>query len=185
MSRKRRVVDSLTGGTGDVNPQWMFFFMDPAVSGTGQEWAVMTPYNRLPRAGGKVTIMEVLKVEFQVPQAPVAGGAALDAHLVCYVTTRAGGGSLSSNGLIANISVDYLVPTAALRGGYSTANRVYQVDVSDGAGHGMLIATDSIIFGGLGAASIWIAGTGAHVRLLYRFKTVSLEEYIGIVQSQE
>lgn len=61
-------------------------------------------------------------------------------------------------------------------------NRIYRKNFSDGAGHGYLIATDSIF------ARLFTGGTGvantAYIRLLYRFKEVDLAEYIGIVQSQ-
>lgn len=61
-------------------------------------------------------------------------------------------------------------------------NRVFRKDLTDGAGHGYLVATDSI-FARLSSTLTGLTNT-ADVRLLYRFKEVPLAEYIGIVQSQ-
>jgi len=55
-------------------------------------------------------------------------------------------------------------------------------DLTDGDGHGILIATDNIF------AQVTSTATGnanaVNIKLLYRWKNVSLSEYIGIVQSQ-
>lgn len=57
-------------------------------------------------------------------------------------------------------------------------------DLTDGAGHGILIATDALYLN--------ITFTGAvtvnfqtYLKLFYRLKAVGVEEYIGIVQSQQ
>ena len=62
--------------------------------------------------------------------------------------------------------------------------------MTDGAGHGVLIATDNVYFSLLynaiptdGIAVQFTIGGGCD--LLYRFKEVGLKEYIGIVQSQQ
>jgi len=56
-------------------------------------------------------------------------------------------------------------------------------DMTDGAGHGILIATDFIHL------QVFSATTGnaveARLKFLFRWKNVSIEEYIGIVQSQQ
>lgn len=61
---------------------------------------------------------------------------------------------------------------------------VFQViDLTDGDGHGILVATDNIYFQ---VTSNGFAGAQEQsAKLLYRFKEVSLVEYIGIVQSQQ
>lgn len=57
-------------------------------------------------------------------------------------------------------------------------------DLTDGAGHGVLVATDAIY---LQIFTTGVANTSetGRFRMLYRFKNVSLAEYIGIVQSQQ
>jgi len=61
--------------------------------------------------------------------------------------------------------------------------RLYRKDFTDGAGHGFLIGTDSI-FARLSSVATGIPNV-ANIRLLYRWKSVPLAEYIGIVQSQQ
>ena len=59
-------------------------------------------------------------------------------------------------------------------------------DLTDGAGHGILVATDSIFLTGYVPSNWYTNGTNTvFVKLLYRWKDVSLAEYIGIVQSQQ
>lgn len=77
-------------------------------------------------------------------------------------------------------------------GVFSTDNESIDIhDLTDGAGHGILVATDQIFLtqqtgltsmGGSTADTI----TGfVQADLIYRFKEVKLQEYIGIVQSQQ
>lgn len=65
-------------------------------------------------------------------------------------------------------------------------------DLTDGAGHGVLVATDNIFLTlqtaatVVGASATITAATGfGECAILYRFKEVGLAEYIGIVQSQQ
>lgn len=56
-------------------------------------------------------------------------------------------------------------------------------DFTDGAGHGFLVATDNLF---LQASSANLDAAGVvRVKVLYRWKNVSLAEYVGIVQSQQ
>ena len=62
-------------------------------------------------------------------------------------------------------------------------------DLTDDAGHGVLVASDKLWFFISNRYSINNTGTGAGastaiIRVLYRFKSVGLTEYIGLVQSQ-
>lgn len=57
-----------------------------------------------------------------------------------------------------------------------------EVDLTDGAGHGVLVATDKIY---LSVVSESTGNTNDVIcRMLYRYKTVGITEYVGIVQSQ-
>lgn len=75
---------------------------------------------------------------------------------------------------------------------FSTDNESVDVhDVTDGAGHGILVATDNIFVAcNFTVASVFsttadTASGAASCNILYRFKEVALAEYIGIVQSQQ
>lgn len=75
---------------------------------------------------------------------------------------------------------------------YSTDNESVDFhDLTDGAGHGLLVATDNI-FLSVQTTNIAFVGESADsivgfvaADLIYRFKEVALAEYIGIVQSQQ
>ena len=57
------------------------------------------------------------------------------------------------------------------------------VDLTDNAGNGMLVATDRIVIYGANTSGT-IAGTYV-AKVLYRLKEVGIQEYVGIVQSQQ
>lgn len=72
----------------------------------------------------------------------------------------------------------------------STDNESIDIhDLTDGAGHGLLVATDNIwLTCQVGATAPGLAITVSGLVVLdifYRFKKVTLQEYIGIVQSQQ
>ena len=56
------------------------------------------------------------------------------------------------------------------------------LDLTDGAGHGFLVASDNIYLQVSSIASGIV--NSANVKILYRWKDVSVQEYVGIVQSQ-
>lgn len=54
--------------------------------------------------------------------------------------------------------------------------------MTDGAGNGMLVATDrlTMVYGDVASAIV----SSCSVHILYRLVEVGIEEYVGIVQSQ-
>lgn len=57
-------------------------------------------------------------------------------------------------------------------------NQVHRVDLTDGAGHGMIVATPNVF---LSIDSNNTADTNAvNCRMGYRFKNVGLQEYVGL-----
>lgn len=58
----------------------------------------------------------------------------------------------------------------------------HTVDLTDGDGHGLLVATDQLTFFvcslTTGVANRFVA------KVWYKWRTVTIEEYVGIVQSQ-
>lgn len=78
----------------------------------------------------------------------------------------------------------------SVRNAFTAAGSVAQVqpvmqtvDLTDGQGHGVLIATDNIYV--CGSASGYQNVQTISFKILYRLKTVSLSEYVGMVQSQQ
>ena len=180
--------ESLTGGTGDVNPQFMSFRCTPAVAGTTEVWSNVTPINRLPSGGGAAVIMEILKVWMDFANPPdIAAVGETSVYVQCYLCTSDPGVTTATS-----ISDPKVFAWAQLnRRGAFTAGGTYSqldltgsicmVDLTDDAGHGILVASDTI-YTQLSGTAAW--ATAVNVRIMYRMKRVGLSEYIGIVQSQ-
>ncbi len=77
-------------------------------------------------------------------------------------------------------SVDWLVGSGQLTNQDPTD---LVVDLTDDTGHGVLVATDNIFIQCFSSSAL--NPITASARLFYRWKNVSLAEYIGIVQSQQ
>ncbi len=167
---------TLTGGTQDVNPQWLKF----SVTQTGAD-ATTSATQALPviraREGVTPTIIEVLRVGFFPTNV-----SEVDSTNTMMLTTKnfgATAASLTEPSAIAIGRNDVRITTS---GQISTVLPIW-CDCTDGAGHGTLVATDNIYLqnqsantGLTNTISCWI---------LYRFKRVGTLEYVGIVQSQQ
>lgn len=204
---------SLTGGTGDVNPQ--LFKIDPVIVGAlvgggtqadNQAFRIIT----LPIASfqqpsnGRAVVMELLKVYWTpTPTQTVGGtGRVFFRYRMMIVT-----GALNSNSTVNLLSAQGMAGASVIawteaqweKGTGTAISSAYngdinnrELDLTDGQGHGVLIASPQITLGvdllvdnATATASLGFgAGSQFGCALLYRFKEVSLSEYIGIQQSQ-
>lgn len=178
---KRGRGDSLTGGSGDVNPQW-FKIVSSAVPST----AVVTttfalPTNRL-ESPSRPTIVEVLKVKWVATAANITtAGPDMFRGYLTTKSAQATEPTINDGTIIDMLSVGQHTVTSG-----AILNEItYVHDLTDGAGHGMLVATDNIFLSIIqtAAASPFTSLIGVHI--LYRLKRVGLSEYIGIVQGQQ
>jgi hypothetical protein len=179
MPRGRRD-GSLTGGTGDVNPQYMNLYTPSTGTGTIITQSTATPIPRLPQRSGRATVMEMFKVFFSTNQAtPALTNADFVLFLLCTknpgVTVPANALGDSSVIAAAQATVDFTTSGALIY------EQPVAYDFTDGAGHGILIATDTLYLQFSNSSGASCAG---QARIVYRFKEVGVEEYIGIVQSQ-
>ena len=132
-------------------------------------------------------MMEVLKMVVELPTFPAIASVteATDSHQFFISTTSFGttATTFAEPRVFAGWTrINQAVFTAA--GTYmSNYDNTKIMDLTDGAGHGILVATDNIFI------QVISVGTGltntVRIKLLYRWKNVSLQEYIGIVQSQQ
>lgn len=186
MSKRK---ESLTGGTGDVNPQWYKMNLAQTANDTAINQAFQLPVTRIPHAK-KVTIIEVLKIAWFHSMWPTIGGQAtviIEGFLTTANPGVTGGASnipaITDGSLISQCHFEETTnynPTYT----YSTEHQNLPViqDLTDGAGHGFLVATDQIYMIVNSAAT---AGKNSMACwLYYRFKSVGIEEYVGIVQGQ-
>lgn len=188
MTKRRRVGDLLTGGTGDVNPQYMHGVCAMKVADSIAEYAFNVPIVRIPGASNRVTIMEVLKLfwhpePFKVDEVGVS-------HQVQQISfsTIAQGTALWAGFQEPNV---FCQMAKGYRGAFTATGSMNayhyfpeMYDITDGAGHGFLIASDKIF---VQVDTTQFTPDLIHFRwkILYRLKTVGLTEYIGIVQSQQ
>lgn len=187
MPVKRRFGE-LTGGTGDVNPQTLILKIVQSGNDVQTQIGTPLPIPRLPTQNGRSIVMEILSLQFDRITLNVPPGTV---NYLCYLSTN----PLAPNGGTFAASADQILSDPRVLATWNehvfqgaAANTCvvkdgYEIDLTDSAGHGILIATDNIFFG------LITAGSGstntAYLRIEYRFKEVSLQEYIGIVQSQQ
>ena len=181
--------DTLTGGTKDVNPQYISGAVTMSAANTATESTVGLPILR-PGQGAsqtKAQVVEVLKLWAFLPP-PGTDVAAANAQFTATLTV-----ATSSQGTtVPNLSNPRVLAqlrqsiTASFTAAGSQAVGPVGVqcwDFTDGAGHGILVGTDNLFLqfdtDGYSAAAV------ATYKISYRFKEVALIEYIGMVQSQQ
>lgn len=197
---KRKMSDTLTGGTGDVNPQWLRVQVTEGTPGVAQSIQVPVPVQRLQQSSGRAQVMEILKIAWDATQyiSTTAGTCGTSGFLATsgnlpVPTSGLAYENLKANSKVISYAQNYWInvggASAALFGTGEDGNNFFQ-DLTDGAGHGILIATDflylSVLSGTAAGRSVNPAASQTvTVYILYRWKEVSLAEYIGIVQSQQ
>lgn len=204
----------LTGGTGDVNPQWYRLAVVVDVGSTSnvpgntvsafaqQQYPVPVP--RFAVKSGKAIVMEVLKIRWSINNNLVEATQPSDSALSfavdtsAFLTTRDPQETepkVTDGGTVDYMNADVVFANNGQATGifsehHPAVNPEYH-DLTDGAGHGVLIATDQI-FLSISSTLFTLAplvatetSASANCDILYRFKEVALQEYIGIVQSQQ
>lgn len=179
--------ESLTGGSGDVNPQT--FVVTATQTGADASTVVQLPLPipRLPTKPGRNLVIEILNIDYYHVN-PTTVGSATTINLA--VVTTSPNIATSVNNAIADprvIDAWYKQSTSFVATPALVARIEYLVDyhtdLTDQAGHGVLVATDNLYFGIYSTTS---QGANEYIfRVTYRWKDVSLTEYIGIVQSQQ
>lgn len=193
----KRKPDELTGGSRDVNPQWMNLPVVQTSADQNQSTEFPLPVQRLAQRSGKSLVMEILKIVWDLPI--FLPGANILCSFLAFLSTKNPGLTpgvgipvVTFNQLRAQgTTVDYInrqiITGLANDGNINIDEPVYH-DLTDGAGHGILVATDNVY---VNLVTVIAGSTGTGVassclcKILYRWKEVSLEEYIGIVQSQQ
>lgn len=186
----------LTGGTGDVNPE--YFNMDTVVTqtdsapvtaaGTNQSFQTPIPQSSMMLAGRSM-VMELLKADFDV----YGTTGSIDPPRRAAVTFKAGastGSDLFSSKPHVLCAVSWT--GRQYTGGQTGAGTAYasklSVDLTDQAGHGIIYCGQKIFvcqeYDTLSGTNTTPGVHNVRCRVLYRWKNVGLTEYIGIVQSQ-
>jgi len=181
---------SLTGGSGDVKPQMLARGITQATANTSFSLQIQLPVPRIVPQGGTnqvATIVEVLKVWFWY-------NATNDQQFQAWSwlsTTSLRGSGLTTITLAAEMLNTFADP--AIIAVWSNNSKVttsggvnnfypQMIDLTDGAGNGILVATDSLFFECNTDNSAQIDPFG--FRMLYRTYEAGILEYVGIAQSQ-
>jgi len=167
---------SLTGGTKDVNPQYFHMTATQSSADAATTTAFPIPVQRLNNRG-RAMVMEVLKVFWSTTSL-----VEVDSSLSGWLTTSSAGSTAtdySNTKIIDSITKQRYITTS---GTFSSMDPIIH-DLTDGAGHGLLVATD-VIYLQVSSATTSAANT-IRCKVLYRWKDVGMSEYIGIVQSQQ
>jgi hypothetical protein len=132
-------------------------------------------------------VMEVLRIMWVTPlwEAIASVTESIDSYFGTLSTTNFSTTAPS----VANTRIVDMV--AGSRNGAFTAAGTYSQpadnvllhDLTDGMGHGYLVATDNLFL--LLNTSGFAAVASVTIKILYRWKNIGLQEYVGIVQSQQ
>ena len=184
---KKRPGESLTGGTGDVNPQFLHGQVVQSGADTTTTTQFALPISKVQSGGSQATIIELLKIFVDFPAFPAAAaGQAVMTQAINFTTVTFGTTAAEFNepNMFGRLQLESHNSFTAAGSMYNLYNGgPYVLDLTDGAGHGILLATDNI-FAQAATASTGNTNT-IRFKFLYRFKKVGLLEYIGIVQSQQ
>jgi len=182
--RSRGSESSLTGGTGDVNPQFMHLKAVMIANDTYLEAPFPLPVQRL-QLDNSSQVMEVLKVWFEVAPTLSTSAAQTNIRKLAQITTKSQTAIVNINepSLVAKMATDaFNAFTPAQTYGTFAPVMPVSYDLTDGAGHGLLVGTDNLYFG---VDTDNTGGTSTfYCNILYRWKNISKIEYVGLVQSQ-
>lgn len=178
----------MTGGTGDVKPQFMT--MAGAIAGAVDDYRVdvfQIPVVRPRGENESATIMEMLSLDYYLSVENIGDAAFTAAAFLTQNTSRTSGDTATVGSFgqdVADprtIGMVILNMTLTTSGSASTYYPVH-VDLTDSNGNGILWANDTIT---LVSGNVANAAAGATiVKLKYRWVNVGLVEYLGIVQQQ-
>jgi len=168
---------SLTGGSGDVNPQLLTGVITQTGADAITSGSFALPIQRLQNQG-KAQVVELLKAWVRWPVPPEADSQIQVAFSTSDLGTAAAA-AFNNPKIFAMFSTVYRITTS----GAVQINRQDGIDLTDGAGHGIIIATDQF-WAQVDSGTTSLANA-VSFKFLYRFKNVTYVEYIGVVQSQQ
>lgn len=189
MKRRRTSGGSVTGGTGDIKPQILTALTGTATAvATYIVNAIALPVPRFGTTKGRSTIFEILWVDWYIGILDQSDQINTKFAFLSTSTNRNDGETATQASFVVDLS-DPRVFGAVYRSknqltsGTDHLDLPLRVNLTDENGNGVLVATDRLLVVGGD-----IAGTAADnyvAKIAYRLVDVTLEEYIGIVQSQQ
>ena len=188
MAAKRQRTE-LGGGTGDVKPQYLTLASGTMSPDTFDVVQFALPVPRFGTMKTKATVFELLSVDWYLATQDLTNGLHSDIGYLTTSTNRVD----SEPFIIDDMATDLgrpntfaaVIDNAILLGaaGAKNAQQPQHIDMTDGAGNGILVATDSLtmVTGNVSNATDVVSV----VKILYRLTNIGIAEYVGIVQSQQ
>jgi len=192
--RRSKLGKGLTGGTGDINPQWLDLLpltpsdltaaaTTPAASSVNAlvvGRATPIPIQAMPAKAGAALVLEILAVKFTQNATAANTGTG-----VAFVSTKNLSPSLSAS---IDLPTKTNVLAAAEIGVVAAKNTVVDLDynnfpMNDGAGHGIIVASQNLYLCYSADVVESNANRSIYAKVLYRWKYVTLMEYVGLVTS--
>lgn len=189
MKRARTTKDTLTGGTGDVKPQ--IFTMNSGIAGAIDDYVVTAHVLPIPRFGTqktKATVFEILWVDWYLNILNMLDNQTSEIGYLTTSTNRVDGETANLTEFTRDINDPKTFAVAVtgnvlVTSGVTLRQYPIHIDLTDGAGNGMLIATDRLTVVGAGIGN---AVVGDYIcKVGYRMTNIGIAEYVGIVQSQQ
>jgi len=169
---KRRMGDTLTGGTRDVNPQYLTVQVVESAANTFTQATMALPTLRGEIGRGKYQVIELLNTVIDLTPGDGATGSGRAVQLT--TSTQTGIIELTDPDLVDEYRDDIIITTSGL---YAPERPIIH-DFTDKAGHGIIIATQNMFVGIQGTSQT--NGLTARVRIYYRFKNISVDEFVGL-----
>ena len=135
------------------------------------------PIQRLPSTG-RAQVLEILAVKYNHRNVGLVAGSRVNV----FISTASFGTTATTYGEPRVFSC-WANDIDLVTSGSTSTQFPFEDDLEDSAGHGFLVATDQIF---IQCATTSTSATNiVDVKFYYRWKNVTLAEYIGIVQGQQ
>jgi len=182
----KRSRDQLTGGTKDVNPQ--FFNMSVTQSGTDvyTQVAAPIPIQRMQLGGGRSQVMEILKIWIQgTDPVPMTSATVVVSQATLQITTKSQTATVAlTEPTVVGFYMKSYSSAFTATGSYAVQSGLdpYQLDLTDGAGHGVIVGAPVFnmrqytryVSNPPGATGEMLLG----VRIMYRIKGIPYDEWV-------
>lgn len=176
---KRFRNDMLTGGTKDVNPQYISVRLTESAANTFTQVEVNLPVGRVGMPNNRAQVIEILRVYLESFQGGVLVAAGDGYEVAVATQSKAAIPDLDDPDVIAK----FAGRMEGVTSGFSFVQHITAWDPTDGAGHGIIVATQSMFFSVIGSSAT--AAFDMKLKVLYRFKNVSLQEFVGLAIQQQ
>lgn len=171
-------IKELTGGTGDVNPQMLTGAITQPANDVTAGFQFTLPVPRLTAKPNRVIVVEILKVVF----IPSLFDWVFQNNARLFLTASTSGSNFLAGDPQTFAVAAYYYNQPLLATELGIIRREATIDVTDGAGHGILVATTTVT---VGISSFSTGATNQSiVKLIYRYKEIPLTEMLGIVTGQ-